>query len=164
MLKRRSVMDCEVLMRINNGLSPTNAFIQLQQTIRSKYGERSGSPDNPNCGIVPDGDIFLVVGPEKTKLHVKSMLLMAVSKPLSVMLGPDWKEGHDMRHHNGPFVVSLPDDNATALEIICSVIHFQNDKIPRTLAAGDVLAVAVAADKYDCLNALQFASKALLRD
>ncbi|EWZ36444.1 hypothetical protein FOZG_10448 [Fusarium oxysporum Fo47] len=63
------------------------------------------------------------------------------------MLGPDCKESHDMRHHNGPFEVSLPNDNATALEIICSVIHFQNDKIPGTLAAGDVLAVAVAADK-----------------
>lgn len=74
------------------------------------------------------------------------MLLMAVSKPFSAMLGPDCKETHDMRHHNGPFEVSLPNDNATALEIICSVIHFQNDKIPGTLAAGDVLAVAVAAD------------------
>ncbi|EWZ78583.1 hypothetical protein FOWG_17190 [Fusarium oxysporum f. sp. lycopersici MN25] len=89
---------------------------------------------------------------------------MAASNPFSTMLGPNWKEGHDMRHHHGPFEVSLPDDNATALEIICSIIHFQNDKIPRTLAGADVLAVAVAADKYDFLNALNFASKTWLRE
>ncbi|KAF5574827.1 uncharacterized protein FSUBG_14004 [Fusarium subglutinans] len=79
------------------------------------------------------------------------------------MLGPNWKEGHDMRHSNGPFELFLPDDDAAALEIICSVIHYQNDKIPQTLPASDVLAVAVAADKYDCLNAIQFAYRAWIR-
>ncbi|KAF5567587.1 hypothetical protein FPHYL_3210 [Fusarium phyllophilum] len=104
--------------------------------------------------IVPDGDIILVVGPDKTKLRVKSMLLMAASKPFLAMLRLNWKEGHDMQQQNGPHEVSLPDDNATAMEIICAVIHFQNDKIPQTLPASDVLAVALAADKYDFLNAI----------
>ncbi|KAF5584300.1 hypothetical protein FPANT_7903 [Fusarium pseudoanthophilum] len=114
--------------------------------------------------IVPDGDIILVVGPDKAKLRVKSMLLMAASKPFSAMLGPNWKGGHDMRQHGGSHEVLLPDDNATAMRIICSVIHFQNDKIPETLPASDVLAVALAADKYDCLNAIQLAQKAWLRE
>ncbi|KAF5979466.1 hypothetical protein FCOIX_5294 [Fusarium coicis] len=114
--------------------------------------------------IVPDGDTILVVGPDKTKLRVKSKFLMAASKPFSAMLGPNWKEGHDIRQRGGSHEVSLPDDNATAMEIICSVIHFQNDKIPQTLPASDVLAVTLAADKYDCLNAIQLAQKAWLRD
>ncbi|KAI1040025.1 hypothetical protein LB505_006030 [Fusarium chuoi] len=119
----------------------------------------------PIVEIVPDGDIILVVGSDKKKLLVKSVLLMAVSKPFSVMLGPNWKEGHDMRyHHNGPFELTLPEDNATAMEIICSVIHFQNDRIPQILLASDVLAVAIAADKYDCMNALQFASRVWIRE
>ncbi|KAM5360762.1 hypothetical protein BFJ70_g16769 [Fusarium oxysporum] len=112
--------------------------------------------------IAPDGDLVLIVGPEETKLRVRSILLMAASKPFSVMLGPDWKEGHDMRDHDGPFELSLPDDNAATLKIICSIIHYQNKKIPRTLSAGDVLAVAVVADKYDCVNALKFASETWL--
>ncbi|KAF9766153.1 hypothetical protein IL306_001467, partial [Fusarium sp. DS 682] len=112
--------------------------------------------------IAPDGDLVLMVGVEETKLRVRSMLLMAASKPFSVMLGPDWKEGHDMRDHDGPFELSLPDDNASALKIICSIIHHQNKKVPRTLSAGDVLAVAVAADKYDCMDALKFASESWL--
>ncbi|KAL5584271.1 hypothetical protein FOVSG1_013660 [Fusarium oxysporum f. sp. vasinfectum] len=80
------------------------------------------------------------------------------------MLRLNWTEGHGMRHYHGPFQLSLPSYNATALEIMCSVIHFRNERIPRTLAAGDVLAVAVAADKYDCLDALAFASKSWPRD
>ncbi|KAF5544662.1 hypothetical protein FMEXI_6491 [Fusarium mexicanum] len=126
-----------------------------------------GSTDNRTTQaveIVPDGDVILVVGSGKAKLRVKSILLMAASKPFSAMLGPNWKKGHDMRNHNGPHEVLLPDDDATVLKIICSVIHFQNDKIPQTLPASDVLAVAIAADKYDCLNALQFASDSWLRE
>jgi hypothetical protein len=120
---------------------------------------------NPNTAveIAPDGDLVLMVGPEETKLRVRSILLMAASKPFSVMLGPHWKEGHDMRDHDGPFELSLPGDNAAALKIICSIIHYQNKKVPRTLPAGDVLAVAVVADKYDCVNALKFASETWLR-
>ncbi|KAI1009412.1 hypothetical protein LB504_002951 [Fusarium proliferatum] len=114
--------------------------------------------------IVPDGDILLVVGPDKIKLRVKSILLMAASRPFSAMLGPNWKEGQNMRDHDGAFQLSLPDDNATALQIICCVVHYQNDRIPKTLPASDVLAVAVAADKYDCLNALDFASNTWMRD
>ncbi|KAL3587799.1 hypothetical protein FPOAC2_13698 [Fusarium poae] len=113
--------------------------------------------------IDPDGDLLLIVGPEETKLRVRSMLLMAASKPFSVMFGPNWKEGHDMRDRDGPFELSLPDDNAAALKIICSIIHYRNTEVPRALAAGDVFAVAVAADKYDCVNPLKFASETWLR-
>ncbi|KAM0499108.1 hypothetical protein ACHAP8_005816 [Fusarium lateritium] len=48
--------------------------------------------------IAPDGDLILVVGPKKTKLRVRSTLLAAASKPFSAMLGPNWKEGNDLRH------------------------------------------------------------------
>ncbi|KAH6977804.1 hypothetical protein ACHAO7_011264 [Fusarium culmorum] len=113
--------------------------------------------------IASDGDLILIVGPEETKLRVRSMFLMTVSKPFAVMLGPNWKEGQDMRDPDGPFHLSLPEDNAIALKIICSVVHYQNKEVPRTLPAGDVLAVAVVADKYDCVNALEFASDTWLR-
>ncbi|OBS22796.1 hypothetical protein FPOA_09123 [Fusarium poae] len=124
------------------------------------------SPD-PNTDKVieidPDGDIILLVGPDKTKLRVRSILLMAASKPFSAMLGPQWKEGHDMREQHGRFELPLPDDNAAALEIICYVIHYQNDKLPQTLAANDILAIAMTADKYDFVNALRFASESWFR-
>jgi hypothetical protein len=113
--------------------------------------------------IAPDGDLILIVGPEKAKLHVHSMMLRAVSKPFSAMFGPDWKEGHDLLDRDRPAEISLPEDNAAALKIICSIIHHQNKEVPHALAAGDVLAVAVTADKYDCVQALRFASDSWLR-
>jgi hypothetical protein len=91
------------------------------------------------------------------------MFLMAASKPFSVMFGPNWKEGHNILDLDGPVDLPLPDDNAAALKIICSVLHHQNKEVPQTMAAGDVLAVAVAADKYDCITALRFASESWLR-
>lgn len=69
------------------------------------------------------------------------------------MFGPDWKEGHDIRDLDGPGELSLPEDNASALKLIYAIIHRWNKKVPQFLAAGDVLGVAVTADKYDCVHA-----------
>ncbi|RFN44014.1 btb poz protein [Fusarium flagelliforme] len=118
---------------------------------------------NTVVGIAPDGDLILLVGPEETKLRVRSILLMAASKFFSVMLGSDWKEGNGLRDRDGPYEILLPEDNAAALKIICSIIHHENSEVPQALAADDVLAVAVAADKYDCVNALRFASESWLQ-
>jgi hypothetical protein len=108
--------------------------------------------------IAADGDVILVVGPEKMKLRVHSLFLKAASKPFSAMFGPDWKEGHTMLGRDGPVEVPLPDDNAAVLKVICAVIHHENEKVPQTLAARDVLEIALTADKYDCVGALKFAS------
>lgn len=113
--------------------------------------------------IATDGDVILVVGPEKAKLRVQSLFLKAVSKPFSVMFGPDWKEGHDMLDRRAPVELSLPEDNASALKLICAIIHHRNKKVPQSLTAGDVLGVAVTADKYNCVHALKFASSSWLR-
>ncbi|QYT00376.1 BTB domain-containing protein [Trichoderma simmonsii] len=113
--------------------------------------------------IAPDGDLILIVGPEEAKLHVDSMMLRAASKLFSAMFGPNWKEGRDLLNGDRLTEIPLPEDNAAAMKIICSVIHHQRSEVPRTLAAGDVLAVAVAADKYDCVEALELASDRWLR-
>ncbi len=113
--------------------------------------------------IAPDGDLILVVGPEKARLHVHSMFLRAASEPFSAMFRRHWKEGHDLLNSDGPLELPLPEGNAAAMKIICSIIHHQNSEVPPSLAARDVLAVAVAADEYDFVEALRFASESWLR-
>jgi hypothetical protein len=108
--------------------------------------------------IAPYGDLIVVVGPEEAKLHVRSIMLTAVSKPFSAMFGSDWKEGHDLFDSDGPAEILLPEYKTIVLKILCSIIHHQNKNIPQTLAAGDILAVAITADKYDCVHALRLAS------
>ncbi|KAL3424235.1 hypothetical protein PVAG01_03516 [Phlyctema vagabunda] len=114
--------------------------------------------------LAADGDLVLIVGPERLKLRVHSLFLKAASKPFSALLGPDWKEGHEMLDRDGPPTeLILPEDNAAALQLICTVLHHRNNKVPETLAAGDVLRVAVTADKYDFVDALKLASTNWLR-
>lgn len=59
--------------------------------------------------------------------------------------------------------IMLSEDDATALKLLLLVVHHQNKRIPKRLAARTVLTVAIAADKYDCSSALHFASESWLR-
>lgn len=54
----------------------------------------------------------------------------------------------------GLIELPLPEDDATALKLICAIIDSQTIDVPQTLDAGDTLRVAVTVNKYDCLNAL----------
>lgn len=150
--------------KINYHLRLFNAASTKQwQTVRLRMESPRDTQTNTVVEIAPDGDLILIVGPEEAKLHVHSMFLRAVSKPFSAMLGPGWKEGHDLLDCDKPAEIPLPEDNAVAMKIICSIIHHQNREVPQPLAAGDVLAVAVTADKYDCVQVLKFASDSWLR-
>jgi hypothetical protein len=46
---------------------------------------------------------------------------------------------------------------------MCAVIHHRNDMVPGKLGSAAILRVATAADKYDCISALAFASRTWLR-
>lgn len=107
--------------------------------------------------IFPKGDVILVVGSEKVKLRVHSMFLKTTSRPFSAMFVLVWNEGN-MLGRDEPTEIPLPEDDASALQTICAIIHHQNKLVPQTLTASDVLGIAIAADKYDCVDALKFAS------
>jgi hypothetical protein len=55
--------------------------------------------------------------------------------------------------------IFLPEDNATYMRLICAIIHLQNQDFPDNLSARNILGVTVAADKYDCVQALRSASE-----
>lgn len=121
--------------------------------------------DNEHCDptdIIPDSDCILVVGPEKIRIHANSLFLSAASGPFRAIFGPDWKEGHDLRHQADLVEIPLPEDDATAFQRLCAVLHHQNDSIPRKLPALAILSIAVLADKYDCVRAAKFACESWL--
>ncbi|KAI8670066.1 BTB domain-containing protein [Fusarium sp. Ph1] len=60
--------------------------------------------------IIPDGDVILVVGPEKSKIQVSSHLLRTTSPVFNVMLGPNFKEGTALRENEGPTEILEPDE------------------------------------------------------
>ena len=112
---------------------------------------------------IPDGDCVLIVGPALVRINANSVFLRAASGPFRAMFKPEWREGDELRARTDPIEIALPEDDAVAMQLLCAVIHHQNDSIPRELPIPTVLAIAVTADKYDCIRALRFASELWLR-
>lgn len=88
--------------------------------------------------------------------------MVGASKPFSAMFSPEWKEGRSPPNQDEPVHVHLPEDDPKALKLICAVIHHRNEAVPRNLSPVEVFRVAVAADKYDCVDVLKFASETWL--
>lgn len=110
--------------------------------------------------VAAAGDVILIVGPERLKLRVQSLVLKSVSKPFSAMLSQRWT-----RHEHATDELSellLSDDDAVGMKYMRMVVHHQNKMMPEVLAAHDILKVAVMADKYDLVNAFVFTSTAWL--
>lgn len=105
--------------------------------------------------IATNSDVILVVGLEKRKLQVNSSVLKNASKVFNAMFGPHFSEGQNLLG-NSPNEVSMPDDNADALTIICRILHLRNDLIPDSLTSSEILQIAIAADKFDCVMRLKF--------
>ena len=98
--------------------------------IETNMAELRDNEQSTVVEIIADGDVILIVGPEKLKLRVHSLCLKAVSRPFSAMFGSDWKEGHSLFGRDGQVELPLPEDNAAALKIICAIIHHRNNMVP----------------------------------
>jgi hypothetical protein len=110
-----------------------------------------------NADIAEDGNVVLIVGPENRRLRVSDSSLGNVSKVFRTMFGPHFSEGQDLDNiSSGPKEVHMLEDNADAIEIICSMMHFRS--VPREIRPDLMLDIAVAADKFDCGIVLQHAS------
>ncbi|KAF2846227.1 hypothetical protein T440DRAFT_406303 [Plenodomus tracheiphilus IPT5] len=110
-----------------------------------------------NIDIAEDGNVVLIVGPEERRLRVSASSLGNVSKVFRTMFGPHFSEGQDLGDiSSGPNEVHMLEDNADAIEIICSLIHFCS--VRQEVGPDLMLHIAVAADKFDCSVVLQHAS------
>jgi len=119
------------------------------------------STDN---NITPDGDVTLIIGEEDAQFKVHSLVLKTASKVFAAMLSPQFGEGRSLVE-NGSAKITMPEDDAAAMEIILNVLHLQNNA-PAVRDNHDpsmIVRIAVAADKYDCKVAMEFAVKGWLR-
>jgi hypothetical protein len=122
--------------------------------------ECNGQPDPVQTDIAPDGDVILVVGPEKARLRVHSQFLRAASNVFAAMLGPCWKEGQGLFEGRE---VSLMEDDADAMRTICYVIHLRNDDVPESIKPRELLQILIVSDKYNFHLALKYLIKDQLR-
>ena len=109
--------------------------------------------------IDPEGDVTLEISfdekqPGGTYLLVSSKALSLASKVFARMFKSGFKEGLSNATTAGMVKVSLPEDNAEAMVILCRVIHWQVDEIPRRITPTCLESLVVICDKYDCAKAL----------
>ncbi|TLD37589.1 hypothetical protein E2P81_ATG04401 [Venturia nashicola] len=112
--------------------------------------------------VDPDGDVLLVVGATQpnVSIQVSSKVLSLASKPFKVMFSQSFREGNELVVSNGPYEISLPDDDPDAMVTICKLIHHK-DVAPE----GSIVAMrsfSVATDKYDTLQACSLYGRAWL--
>ncbi|TGO43983.1 hypothetical protein BCON_0678g00010 [Botryotinia convoluta] len=145
----------EKVLLANAGFEPirTSCFPRLWAreeytvvtVLRADLYRTALSTPSTLTGSVIDNVIFefvqLLQEESSWRLRVQSLFLEAASKPFPAMFGPDWKEEHDILDLDGPGELSLPEDNASALKLICAIIHHRNKDVTQFLAAGDVLGV-----------------------
>ncbi|KAF7557871.1 hypothetical protein G7046_g5934 [Stylonectria norvegica] len=120
-------------------------------------GEDAAITESP---IAPDGDIIFIVGEEKRRIQVYSKFMTNASPVFTAMLGPNFKEGHDLRQSTSvgqPGEVSLPDDDPESFYLICRILHCKpSEHYPE---AFKVLQVVCLAEKYDVLKPVSYVVK-----
>jgi hypothetical protein len=62
--------------------------------------ENGGDDPSSTITIDPRGDLLLIVGDIKQPVLVSAHVLQMTSEVFCAMLGPDFKEGKELAHHN----------------------------------------------------------------
>lgn len=78
---------------------------------------------------------------------VSSKHLMLVSPVFQAMFKYSFVEGETLRS-TGHAEVSLPDDDATAMEIALNIIHGRVRRVPRKVTLDTMAALSILVDKY----------------
>lgn len=123
----------------------------------SRTGDREGSKATAPKKIIadPKGDIIFLVGSQDnpTRIRVSSKVLGIASPVFLAMFSSGFLEGTSTESGDSR-TVALPDDNPTAMGILCHILHFQYDQVP--IPSFTVLeSLAILVDKYDCSRAVK---------
>ncbi|KAF5677030.1 hypothetical protein FHETE_1932 [Fusarium heterosporum] len=73
--------------------------------------------------FAPDGDVICILQGE-TRVRIDSAIMRRASPVFRTMLGPKFREGHDLANSGGvPVEIALPEDDAEVFGWISRVLH-----------------------------------------
>lgn len=109
-------------------------------------------------------DVLFVVGnPPALKLAVSSTTLSNASKVFKALFKPLFKEGRELQEAEQLKEIMLPEDHAQSMNDLCHIIHGNSpEKYLSSVDVENVLRLAIAANKYACVDAMKFHSRAIL--
>jgi hypothetical protein len=101
--------------------------------------------------------------PPTRSLIVSSHVLRLSSNVFDRMLAHDMKEGSELTEKNH-VTISLPEDDAEAMTVICNILYYRNALVPPEIHADFLHNIAVLSDKYFMNEALKPTVKTWIRD
>ena len=110
----------------------------------------------------PAGDITLLVGPDQAAIRVSSKVLSLASPVFAAMFSPKFAEGQALLTNKtsslSPITITLPEDDAEAMMLFCSTVHFRKQATP-DVSLLLLEKLASLCDKYDAARAISSASE-----
>jgi hypothetical protein len=127
--------------------------VEAEQEVQGE-----GAFETESLTLHPNGDAVLVVpgrnaSPTKEFL-VSSGVLSVASDYFESLFSPGFNEGSETQRGNCPRI-PLEGDDPEAMQVILSILHFQNHTRYEALEPRELAAIAVQSDKYDCARALK---------
>lgn len=113
----------------------------------------------PASSIVPikdiarNGDVILVIGPDRLRYRVSSTIMRNASEIFDVLFGPHFSEGQDLDVRK-PKEIPLPEDDVGAMSALCGLIHLRRNDLATYIGASACLKIARLVDKYALCNAI----------
>lgn len=100
-------------------------------------------------------------------LIVSSELLSAASPIFEIMLQGKFKEGLELarcKETSTIYTIELPEDDAEAALVFCSVLHDNMDHAPATITPTLLSELATFVDKYMCAEVLEYIGETWIKD
>ncbi|CAO2655386.1 Nn.00g104500.m01.CDS01 [Neocucurbitaria sp. VM-36] len=108
-------------------------------------------------GPDPEGDVVLKCQDHDTgtmmSFRVSSKVLRLASPVFVRMFSSSFREGHELLQEEC-VVVELEDDDASLMNILLNVLHYQAGYEDHVIDAEKLARLAIHCDKYDCTKAL----------
>ncbi|KAF4416248.1 hypothetical protein FACUT_12723 [Fusarium acutatum] len=103
----------------------------------------------PDETVIPDGDMVLVVGPERLRIQVSSEFLSLASPVFDAMLNLKFSEGIKLHESNkSPVDIKLTEDDGLATAQALKTLHGSYPEM-LLLNPDQIQKVSIMVDKYD---------------
>lgn len=103
--------------------------------------------------VDPEGDIYLEI--ENSLILVSSKVLSLASPVFSTMLNSHFRERLAGQQGLEKPRITLQEDDAPTMELICRVLHHCADNVPEVLEEDMIVEIVEHCDKYDCAAPLK---------
>lgn len=98
---------------------------------------------------------MLLLGPEPHhRARVSSVIMSSASKVFRALFSEKFKEGLELRS-SSTLDLPLRDDDMWATTALCKILHLRNRALPSKPSPSQLLSLAMVADKYDCIEAVE---------